>query len=242
MKFNTTLSAKNLGSGSRTVLGIVLHDTAGNGGHGDTKYLATDPEKRGVSVDFCVERTGEVYKLNPDLNRYFTFHAGRKTKFKGYTNGAVNRVTVGIEMNQKARLGDWIQGGQPIWPTEQIQAVASLCVWLCKQYKLTKSDIVTHSGIITDHSRSDPRSFPWAQFWDMFNNEIKTGVPGEKNPDVQLADKETYTVQKGDTLYKIATQYKMPVEALKSLNVKKYPNFATPSMLITPGMVLIVSR
>lgn len=243
MKFDTSLTAKNLGSSTnRVVLGIVLHDTAGNGGHGDTKYLATDPEKRGVSVDFCVERNGTVFKLNPDLKRYYTYHAGRSSKFKGYTNGSVNRVTVGIEMNQKSEMADWAKQGEVEWPSAQVKACAELCAWICKQFGLSKNDITTHKSIITDGSRSDPRGFPFTKFWEYFN-AATLGLSGGNVEEAVPNSKPTYhTVKSGDTLWGIARQYNTTIEAIKKLNHSKYPSLQSPSTMINVGWSLMVKE
>lgn len=69
----TELIAKYVKSGRLKIVGIVLHDTAGNGGHGDTKYLAHPTDGRRVSVDFTVERDGGIWKLNPDLEKFRAF-------------------------------------------------------------------------------------------------------------------------------------------------------------------------
>ena len=152
-----------------SVDGIVLHDTAGTGTHRDTLYLRDSPEKgRKVSVDFTVERDGSIWKLNPDLRKYACAHAGRATAFKGKRNGQVTRSTIGIEICQKVDLSL-----VPVWPVEQVRAVAELCWWLVNEFGLTTADITTHRQIIQDGSRTDPR-MPfggkdgfWFHYWDV---------------------------------------------------------------------------
>lgn len=230
MIIKTTYKAKNLGSksggGKRKIHGIVLHDTAGNGGIGDVRYLADDPERRGVSVDFVVPKDGVVYQLNPDPERYWTFHAGRKTKWRTFTNASVNPATIGIEIAQKAV----IPKDNP-YPEVQVRAVADLCRHLCKTYNLTKADITTHKAIITDGSRSDPRQFPWERFWAIFN----------KDPEVSgctvLGDRVYHIVKPGDTLYALARKYSTTVELIKALN-----KMNTASNLITVGQELLVKE
>src|SRR5688572_33330435 len=113
MNISREYTAKNLGKGTRTVVGIVLHDTAGSGKINDVKYLANPGDGRNVSVDFCVTRDGGVYQLSPDLKKNWCFHAGRATKFKGLRNGQVNQGTIGIEIVQKADLSL-----KPLYPPE----------------------------------------------------------------------------------------------------------------------------
>lgn len=213
-----TYTAVHLSNGARTPVGIVLHDTAGSGTINDVKYLANPGDGRVVSVDFVITRDGGIYQLSPDLKKHWTYHAGRSTKFKGFTNKLVNKATVGIEISQKANLSL-----TPLYPAAQVKAVADLCAYLCQMFSLTKDDITTHAKIITDGSRSDPRQFPFSDFWNMFN------AAGGHKP-------ATHTVKAGDTLYKLAIKYATTVEAIKQLN-----GMNTASNLITVGQVLKVT-
>ena len=164
--WNESLKARYINPGRKGVLGIVLHDTDGNGTHGDTLYLANPDDGRKVSVDFTVERDGSIWKLNPDLRQYFCDHAGRSTSWHGYTNRQVNQVTVGIEITQNHPLSL-----TPVYSDAQVKSVASLCAWLVGEFDMKPSDITTHRQIITDGSRSDPRRFPFDgehSFWHYF--------------------------------------------------------------------------
>lgn len=222
MSYNLSYRAKNLNTrrGIKPSF-IVLHDTAGSGELGDVKYLANDPEGHGVSVDFVVPKSGEVYQLNPDLKKYYTNHAGRSTRFNDFRNRDVNLHSVGIEIAQKARL-DSIVG--ELYPDVQVRAVADLCSNLCTLFNLTRNDITTHANIITDGSRSDPRKFPWDNFWRYFTNH-NTGIDRS----------DIYTVAAGDTLWSIAVKFGITVEHLKASN-----NMNTPSNLIQVGQKLVV--
>lgn len=213
ININKSLRAKNLSKlkNKRAIQGIILHDTAGSGTHGDTKYLATDPENRKIGVDFTVERDGTIYQLNPDLEMYYTAHAGRSThwKAKDLIGPDVNRACVGIEIVQKANLKL-----VPVWPEVQVRAVAYLCAWLCINFDMDKTDITTHAAIITDGSRSDPREWPFTKFWANFNIDLKqAGVPHT----VQ-SDKIEHEVETGDTLWALARKYNTTIEKLKALN------------------------
>lgn len=222
MIINHTLVAKHRGKGKRTVVGIVLHDTAGSGTHNDTLYLASPGDGRKVSVDFTVERDGSVWQLNPDLHNSWCYHAGRATRFKGLSNQAVTKGTVGIEIVQRAK----IQLSDPTYTTSQVKATAELCSYLCKEFKLTKSDITTHQQIITDGSRSDPRKFPFGEFWSFFNMV---------NDD--LGEPLTHIVQAGDTLWSLSVKYQTTVESIKSLN-----GMESASNIIEVGQVLKVKK
>lgn len=228
MNIDNSLRARRLnqyhGNVRPKVDGIILHDTAGSGTDSDARYLANDPENRGVSVDFVVLRNGTIFKLNPDLTRYSTNHAGRHTRFKDHINGNVNAHTIGIELSHNANPARQ----SPEWPPEQIQAVAQLCADLCQKFTLERDDISTHARIITDGSRSDPRNFPWSQFWAAFDGtELNSHPTGPVYHDVV----------DGDTLWAIASDYHTTIEAIKALN-----GMDTPSTLITVGQHLLVKE
>jgi N-acetyl-anhydromuramyl-L-alanine amidase AmpD len=241
LKIIQTLRAKNLRSprlvydGRPFVGGICLHDTAGSGTHNDTAYLANPGDGRVVSVDFTIERDGSIYQLNPDLRNHFTLHAGRATSYRTgnrrFLNAQVNRVLIGIELVQKADLSLI-----PVWPVEQIQAAAELCLFLCQTFNLVKEQITTHAQIITDGSRTDPRKFPFDSFWFYFNRAAK--VPTlDPAPAPGMTQPTVYTVKDGDSLFAIAKQFGTSIENLKSLN-----GINAASNLIRAGQNLVVRK
>ncbi|HET9710925.1 MAG TPA: peptidoglycan recognition family protein [Pyrinomonadaceae bacterium] len=167
------LCAKHIREGRQPIVGVVLHDTVGRGTHRDTRYLVNPNQGREISADFSVERDGSVWKLNPDLNRYYCLHAGRATAFKGLTNAEVTRATIGIEICQHRDLKL-----KPLYPEAQVKSVAELCAWISKEFQLTADDITTHHQIITDGSRSDPRDFPFegpSGFWSFYRQALERG-------------------------------------------------------------------
>lgn len=231
-KFETSLTGKYISPGRSKITGICLHDTAGSGTHGDTKYLANPSDGRKVCVDFTVERDGSIWKLNPDIDKYYTPHAGRKTKWKGATNAQVTRALIGIEIVQHVKLNL-----VPTYTDEQVRATAHLCAWLVEKYNLAPADITTHRQVITDGSRSDPREFPfegtggfWQHYWGFFGKEKEFEVSQEitKVPD---EGKKTYNVVQGDTLISIGNLYKVKWQDIMSANKLK-------STVILPGQVL----
>lgn len=235
------LTAKNLGKprftigGKVHIAGVCLHDTAGTGKHNDTRYLANPGDGRAVSVDYCIERDGSIWQLNPDLTKFFTFHAGRATRFtdkngRKFANRDVTRVLIGIELNQAAKMNL-----SPLWPAEQIQAAAELCLFLAQTFGFGKEQITTHQRIITDGSRTDPRKFPFSDFWFYFNKAAN--IPAVDNPAGPLGQPVMYEVVAGDSLWKIANRYQTTIEHLKALN-----GIDTASNLIKPGQKLIVKK
>jgi N-acetyl-anhydromuramyl-L-alanine amidase AmpD len=167
----TELRATFLNRRTRPIQGIVLHDTAGNGTHNDTLYLQNPEDGRMVSVDFTVERDGSIWKLNPDLSLFYCNHAGRKTEWLGFKNKEVNSISIGIEITQSERLR-----GPPFYPAAQVEAVGRLCAWLGSEFKFNNSRITTHRQVITDGSRTDPRSFPFDDFWAAYWNALGRGA------------------------------------------------------------------
>jgi LysM repeat protein len=241
MNIKRNITAAHLGTrlilgGRPFVGGICLHDTAGSGTHNDTLYLSNPGDGRVVSVDFTVERDGTIYQLNPDLTHKCTWHAGRATKFvtagRVLRNQEVTKSLIGIELVQKNDLTF-----SPVWPDVQVDAVAELCLWLCIAFKLTKEQITTHAKIITDGSRSDPRRFPFEQFWSTFNRNANTPAVDPKPDAAAVGSPTYYVVVSGDSLWKIAKQFGVTVEALKANN-----GMATASNLITPGQKLLIRK
>ena len=190
-------------------------------------------------MDFTVERDGQIWKLNPDLEARYAYHAGRATKFKGLVNGAVNRGTVGIEICQRADLAL-----DPLYPPPQVGAVAELCAWLTERFRLTTSDITTHRQIITDGSRSDPRRFPfdgpggfWESYWALKgrSEEFRVADGMIKTPDPAQPER-TYVVRRGDTLTAIAERHYGRASGWVRI---RDANQLTGT-LIVPGQVLVV--
>lgn len=146
---------------------IVLHDTSGSGTHSDTLYLVRQSDGRKVSCDLTVERDGSIWKLNPQLKIYSTWHAGRNTRWHSLRDGAVNRYSIGIEM---CRAAD--RRFDPEWPIAQVSAAAHLCAWLCEYLDLGPESITTHRQLAWDGSRADPVRFPFegpGGFWQSFH-------------------------------------------------------------------------
>lgn len=233
--FRTELKARELMARGMGVRGIVLHDTAGSGTHNDTLYLAHPGDGRKVSVDFTAERDGSLWKLNPDLRAYATKHGGRNTSFKGLHNGQVTRATIGIEICQHVGLKL-----SPVYPQEQVRAVAHLCAWLCEEFKLNPGDITTHRNIVTDGSRSDPRQFPfegengfWFHFWDVQGKgEFYLNSIGIRKTPVLDHTERQHAVEPGESFYGIARKFNVKPDALATAN-----DLTLKSVLV-PGQIL----
>lgn len=230
--FRTELVGRYISTGRTKVTGICLHDTAGSGTHGDTKYLANPSDGRKVCCDFTIERDGSIWKLNPDIDTYYTPHAGRKTAWKGLKDNQVTRSLIGIEIVQHVKLNL-----VPVYTPEQVKATAHLCAWLTDKYNLVASDLTTHRQIITDGSRSDPRQFPfegrggfWEFYW-MFLGSVAEFVVSQTIQKVPDEGKKTHNIEEGDTLISIGRKYNVGWREIMTLNDLK-------STVILPGQVL----
>ncbi len=142
---NTSKRKRNIGL-------IVLHHSGGTK-EGDLSWLR-DSKSR-VSADFYIDKTGRIYKLNPQLTQLCTWHAG-KSFWNGITG--VNEVSIGIEMEHKP--------GET-WTDAQVKSCADLCAWLLDRYDLDLDDhlIQGHAAVAVPKGRkTDPESFPWISF------------------------------------------------------------------------------
>lgn len=141
---------------------IVLHHTGGSE-KGDLLWL-TSPASR-VSADFLINRKGLIYKLNPDLTIFYTYHAG-VSGLDGCIrkNNSINISTIGIEMSHRTNQS---------WPEAQVEACAKLCWWLEASGKVTRHKIVSHREVAIPFGRkTDPKDFPWQQFSKFYEAQI----------------------------------------------------------------------
>lgn len=138
----------------------VLHHSGGSKS-GDLSWL-TNPRSH-VSSDFYIDKQGNIYKLNPQLSEFYTYHAG--TSFWAGITG-VNRVSIGIEMEHRP--------GEK-WTPGQVAACAQLCAWLADRYGWDLSDEVgdfpSHKAVARPVGRkTDPENFPWPEFGKQVRN------------------------------------------------------------------------
>jgi len=140
--------------------GIILHHTGGSEA-GDLATLTRSKPVGGVSADFLINREGLIYKLNPQLSEFYTWHAGA-SRYPGLTtkNNSVNVSTIGIEMSH--RMGEG-------WPEAQVRSCAVLCKWLVATGKISQKLIVSHRAIAIPPGRKiDPENFPWGKFGEIY--------------------------------------------------------------------------
>jgi N-acetyl-anhydromuramyl-L-alanine amidase AmpD len=142
---------------------IVIHHS---GGHeaGDIRTLCGQTSRK-VSADFYVNEKGRIYKLNPQLSEFYTFHAG-VSKWNGHWD--VNKISWGIECEHPSLLTPW--------PDIQVYSVAKLCSWLMQYGKL---DIASHpfqghASVAWPKGRKiDPWLFPWDKFSEQIHDILR---------------------------------------------------------------------
>lgn len=147
------LLTRNLSPRRKRIQGIVLHHSGGSE-RGDLPTLLGETKAK-VSADFYVNKPGTLYKLNPQLSLYYTWHAG-VSLWRGLWD--VNKITIGVEIEHRP--------GEP-WTDEQIATTAHLCAWVVDRYKLKLDDgpITSHRAVAWVRGRkTDPEGFPWAKF------------------------------------------------------------------------------
>jgi len=161
----------NLSPRRKGVRLIILHHTGGSL-PGCLRWLTSVRSK--VSADFLISRGGLIYKLNQQLNLYYTWHAGRSLwKRLGEVFRGVNKISFGIEMEHVP--------GEP-WPDRQVSAAAHLCAWMIDRYpddalELPQHPIQSHRAVAYPRGRkTDPENFPWARFGAQVRKLLGTEV------------------------------------------------------------------
>lgn len=135
---------------------IILHHGGGTV-QGDLAAL-TGPSGR-VSADFYVDRSGRIYKLNPQLTLCYTWHAG-ESKFDGRTN--LNRYSLGIEAEHDPQV-------HSTWTPAQYDTLAHLVAWLVERYNIPVDHVVGHKDVAWPRGRKiDPSNFDW----DIFKQKV----------------------------------------------------------------------
>lgn len=115
---------------------------------------------------------------------------------------------------------------------EAFNKAIELCAYLCKEYNLSIDNIVSHNeaskrGYASNHKDCDHWLKNFGKNMDWFRSEVKARLNDKPS-------ENTYIVQKGDNLNKIAKKFNTSVDELVKLNNIKDPN------KISVGQVLIL--
>lgn len=114
-----------------------------------------------MSADFYIDRSGRIYKLNPQLSEFYTWHAG-VSSWRGRNN--CNPFSLGIEMEHRVGEG---------WPEAQVAACAHLAAWLVERYDLDlRNGCIQSHRAIAPTRKTDPESFHWTEFSSLVRQHL----------------------------------------------------------------------
>ena len=147
-----TATTKYLKRRTKPIKWIILHHSGGHKG-GDLLTLQGLTSKK-ASSDFYVDKKGQIYKLNPQLTLFYTYHAG-VSKFGGLSD--LNRYTIGIETEH-------LPG--EVWTEAQVKSIAEIAAWCLESASistgLAPDYIHSHKEVAWPRGRKvDPENFPW---------------------------------------------------------------------------------
>jgi N-acetylmuramoyl-L-alanine amidase len=98
-------------------------------------------------------RSGLVYKLNPQLSEWYTWHSGESRVGKVQD---VNPRSFGVELEHAP--------GQD-WPEKQLSACLGVVAYLVWRFDMKFSGVMGHADVAWPRGRKmDPEGFPWAAF------------------------------------------------------------------------------
>ncbi len=144
---------------------ICLHATVG--GIKSSLAWLTNPASR-VSTHYLIDKTGYIYQLVPDDRA--AWHAGASEWFD-LDSGDIQRQSLGIELENK-------NNGVDPYPPAQMTALLELSRHLVTTYQIVPDMVVRHLDIAIPKGRkTDPASFPWAQFKSALYTHTVTAGP-----------------------------------------------------------------
>ena len=122
-------------------------------------------KKNKVSAHFLINKVGKIYNLVDVSNR--AWHAGI-SYWKGSTD--INSESIGVELDNSGHYRNFEK-----YSSKQIISLINLLRYLCKNYKIHKSNILGHSDI-SPYRKNDPgEKFPWKNL-----NKFKFGLYPKK--------------------------------------------------------------
>lgn len=133
----------------RKISVLVIHSTATSGIDSPRDWLTNKDSK--VSAHYLIGRTGMILQLVEDKS--VAYHAG-ESEWKGAKG--INAISIGIEL---VNANDGIMD----YPEDQIAALCSIAVPICKEFKIKLDDVVGHKDIAPGR-KTDPAGFPWDDF------------------------------------------------------------------------------
>lgn len=133
----------------RKITALVIHATATSGIDSPRDWLTNAASK--VSAHYLIGRTGVILQLVED--KAVAYHAG-ESEWNGIKG--LNPVSIGIEL---VNANDGVMD----WPKDQIDALFSIAVPICKENGIKLVNVVRHLDIAPGR-KTDPAGFPWGDF------------------------------------------------------------------------------
>ena len=133
----------------RDIDALVLHYTGMASGDAALARLC-DPASE-VSCHYLVWEDGRVDQLVAEAAR--AWHAGRSF-WAGETD--LDAVSIGIEI-----VNGGHDFGSPPYPSVQVDAVAALCLDICRRRVISKRRVLAHSDVAPDRKLDPGEHFPW---------------------------------------------------------------------------------
>jgi N-acetylmuramoyl-L-alanine amidase len=206
------------------VRGIVIHWVANVGSSALANRNYFENRKYGKtgygSAHYIIDLDGDVIRCIPENE--MAYHVGSKT----YTKEALSRLstypnncTIGIECCHV----DW--NGKMTDAT--YNTLVELAADLLKKYKLTADDLWLHKEVVgwkNCHKWFVDNPDEWVKFKELVREKMKDKSPNiEKPKEDSNKNGDCYTIQSGDTLWKISQKYNMTVDQLLKLNPNVKP-------------------
>lgn len=158
---------------------IVIHYTAGSSSKpGSAMGVKKVFEKRQASSDFAIDDS-TILQLNPDLNKYGTWHCGDKKN--PYSNGGkyygkcTNRNSIGIEVCSNLMKGTTSSAANHdgwYYSKESIDNLVKLVKYLMKKFNIDKDHVIRHYDV-------SGKICPGVPGWN--NEPMYDPVTGKKN-------------------------------------------------------------
>ncbi len=161
MKLLRNFTSVSLSPRKRPPTCLVIHATVG----GLTSSLSwlTNPASQ-VSCDFLISKAGVVYQLNPNLDQFYTWHAG-ECRLSGQPFNA-NAESIGIELENA-------NTGKDPYPDLQIESLNALVADKAHKYAISVDRFYRHLDLAFPKGRKkDPAGFPWKQWIDGFGSQF----------------------------------------------------------------------
>ncbi|WP_011581353.1 MULTISPECIES: N-acetylmuramoyl-L-alanine amidase [Chelativorans] len=134
---------------------IILHYTGMTSGQAAEDWLCNPTSE--VSSHYLAHEDGRVVQMVPEAAR--AWHAGRGS-WKGEDD--VNSFSIGVEIVNPGH-----QFGYRDFPSVQIDAVAALCLDICRRNAILPQRVLAHSDTAPGRKVDPGEKFPWKRLAEM---------------------------------------------------------------------------